>query len=69
MKLAFRGAPDPNRRRHDWIPTFYVEDDAKRAVFSQDWAKFSGLWRRVGPRSADPRAGSKIPTPSPGTGV
>jgi hypothetical protein len=49
VKLAFRGAPDPNRRRHDWIPTFYVEDDAKRAVFPQDWAKFSGLWRRVGP--------------------
>jgi hypothetical protein len=47
VKLALRTPPDPSRRRAHWIPTFYVEDDAKRPVFPQDWARFSSLWRRV----------------------
>jgi len=45
--LALRSPPTPQKGRAPWIPTFFVEDDRKLPVYPQDWAKFSGLWRRV----------------------
>jgi len=47
VTVAFRPPPDPHQHKAQWIPAFYVEDNNRKKVFPQDWAKFSALWRQV----------------------